>query len=104
MSDLSAPTHAHPFGHPSSVEPNTRGAWKAVFTVVERPASGAGGERKKLWVRIGTAFPNRNSMTVRLDASPVNGELVIKDPLPTDPARGRSLRGGRFAPDDPETP
>jgi hypothetical protein len=49
--------------------------WKAVYTIVERP-----GLQKKLWVRVGTAFPNRDqSMNVKLDAVPTNGTLHIRD-------------------------
>ena len=51
---------------------------KDVFTVIERP-----GAKKSFWVRIGTAFVNRDdSLTVKLDAFPVNGTLNIRDPLP----------------------
>ncbi len=49
--------------------------WKAVYTIVERT-----GMDKKLWIRIGTAFVNRDqSLNVRLDASPTNGQLHIRD-------------------------
>src|SRR5258708_39672456 len=56
-------------------EPRT---WKAVYTIVERP-----GLEKKLWIRIGTAFINRDqSINVRLDATPTNGQLQIRDAEP----------------------
>ena len=39
---------------------------------------------KSIWVRIGAAFPNRDGkgFNVRLDALPLDGELVIREPLP----------------------
>jgi hypothetical protein len=47
---------------------------KAVFTVVDR------GPGKSFWIRVGTGFTNRDgSLTVRLDAIPVNGTLQIRD-------------------------
>jgi hypothetical protein len=52
-------------------------AWKAVYTVVERP------NNRTQWVRIGTAFENRDgSLRVLLDALPVNGTLHIRDSEP----------------------
>ena len=54
--------------------------YQEVFTIVERPDS-----EKARWVRIGAAFPNKDgSITVRLDALPVNGLLNIRDPKPND--------------------
>jgi len=68
--------------------------WKAVYTIVER------GPEKKYWVRIGTAFVNRDhSINVKLDASPTNGQLHIRDAdplperLPPRPAREFSSLG-----------
>jgi hypothetical protein len=53
--------------------------WKAVYTVVDRA-----GTEKKFWIRVGTAFVNRDeSLTVKLDSLPVNGQLQIRD---ADPA------------------
>ncbi len=47
---------------------------KAVFTVVER---GAG---KSYWVRVGVGFVNRDgSITLKLDAIPVNATLQVRD-------------------------
>jgi hypothetical protein len=47
--------------------------WKAVYTIVERNG-------KSFWIRIGTAFVNRDqSLTVRLDAQPCNGQLHIRE-------------------------
>ena len=52
---------------------------KDVFTVVEDPKD----QSKAYWNRIGNAFVNRDgSLKVRLNALPVNGELVIRDPKP----------------------
>lgn len=40
---------------------------------------------KKLWVRIGSAFRNRDgSINVQLDAVPVNGTLHIRQVAPTE--------------------
>ena len=49
--------------------------WKAVYTIVDK-----GQEKRAFWLRIGTAFINRDlSMTVKLDAAPLNGSLHIRD-------------------------
>lgn len=54
--------------------------YKLVYTIVEK------GPNRKYWLRVGIAFPNRDgSMTVRLDASPTNGQLHIRDPEPYAP-------------------
>ena len=53
-------------------------AKKVVYTVTDR------GDRH-FWTRIGVAVVNRDgSLTVRLDAVPVNGTLQIRD---DDPSR-----------------
>jgi hypothetical protein len=65
---------------------------KAVYTIVQRP-----GMEKRLWVRIGTAFVNRDySLNVKLDASPTNGELHIRDADPPGslPSRRNPDMGG----------
>lgn len=60
---------------------------KIAYTVVERDK-----DRRPFWVRIGVAFVNRDgSLTVRLDAVPVNGRLQIRDYQPRD-ARETSAR------------
>lgn len=47
---------------------------KAVYTIIEREG------KKPQWVRIGIAFVNRDaSLTVHLDAYPVNGKLHIRE-------------------------
>ena len=58
--------------------------WKAVYTIVERHGSASnGGDRqgspeRKFWVRVGTAFVNRDqSLNVHLDAAPTNGALAL---------------------------
>jgi hypothetical protein len=46
---------------------------KHVYTVTER-------NEKSFWTKIGMAFQNRDgSLTVRLDAVPINGVLQIRD-------------------------
>ena len=69
-----------------SSTPEGQRALKVVYTIVERP-----GVEKKFWVRIGSAFVNRDqSLNVKLDASPTNGQLHIRDYEPYDPNRRRS--------------
>lgn len=47
---------------------------KTIYTIVERK------DGKSYWVRIGTGFVNRDgSVTVKLDAIPVNGVLQVRD-------------------------
>jgi hypothetical protein len=54
---------------------------QAVYTVVPRA------EGRDLWLRIGSAFPNRDgSLTVYLDAVPINGRLQIREYQPRDGA------------------
>jgi len=56
----------------------------AVYTVVPKP------EGKDLWLRVGSAFPNRDgSLTVFLDAVPINGRLQIREYQPRDGASTR---------------
>jgi hypothetical protein len=63
---------------PSGTSAEGKVTWKAVFTVTER-AKG-----KRMWLRIGIAFVNRDgSMTIRLDALPQNGQLIVRDPFPS---------------------
>jgi hypothetical protein len=47
--------------------------YKDVFSIVDRPG------RKPYWFRIGVAFDNGHSLSVKLDAFPKNGEVVIRD-------------------------
>lgn len=67
-----------------------------VYTIVEREK-----DRKKFWVRIGTAFRNRDgSLNAMLDAVPTNGSLHIREhrPLPRI-AEGRSAEASTLAAD-----
>ena len=46
-----------------------------VYTIVEKE-----GQQKSFWVRVGTAFVNRDgSINAYLDALPVNGRLHIRE-------------------------
>jgi hypothetical protein len=72
---------------PEKPEPTKK--WKAVYTIVERE-----GLSKPYWVRIGIAFINQDqSLAVKLDAVPTNGNLHIRDPEPYDPTRARRNNG-----------
>ncbi len=67
---------------PLSVDPPR--TWRPVYTIIERGAD------KRYWLRIGTAFDNRDkSVNLKLDALPVNGQLQIRDSEPYDPSRRR---------------
>lgn len=56
------------------------GERQAVYTVSPR-----GEGKKDFWCRIGTAFTNRDgSLSVLLDANPVNGKLVIRREEPKE--------------------
>lgn len=69
--------------------PEAKRTHKAVYTIVKRP----GEESKSFWIRIGTAFVNHDlSLNVRLDASPTNGQLHIRDAEPYDPNRVAARR------------
>lgn len=62
--------------------------YKVVYTIVERAR-----DQKKFWLRIGAAFTNRDgSLNVHLDATPVNGQLQIRDYQPLED-RGRRSEG-----------
>lgn len=48
---------------------------KVVYTVIDRENG------RSFWARIGGAWVNRDgSLTIRLDALPVNGVLQVRDP------------------------
>src|SRR5262245_34810331 len=52
---------------------------RAVYAVVPKP------EGKDVWLRVGSAFENRDgSVSVLLDAVPVGGKLQIRDYQPRD--------------------
>lgn len=58
---------------------------QAVYAVVPKP------EGKDVWLRVGSAFPNRDgSVTVLLDAIPTNGRLQIRDYQPRDQPSSRA--------------
>ncbi len=65
---------------------------KEVWTVCPR-----GEGKKDFWLRVGTAFENRDgSWSLMLDALPVNGKLIMREPReePRDdasPVRARGL-------------
>ena len=60
--------------------------YKQVYTIVERE-----GQEKNRWVRIGVAFVNRDqSLNIKLNALPVNGQLHVRDPLPNDKPKGEA--------------
>ena len=59
---------------------------KDVYTIMKAVEG-----RKDRWVRIGIGFLNRdNSITVKLDATPTNGTLHIRDYVRKDNWRGDS--------------
>lgn len=52
---------------------------------------------KSYWTKIGMAFANKNGgFSLRLDALPVNGEIVLLPPKPRDEQGGNT--GGSRAP------
>lgn len=58
-----------------------------VYTIVEREK-----DKKKLWVRIGSAFRNRDgSLNAMLDAVPTNGSLHIRELRPLPPRESIGL-------------
>ena len=75
--------------HMQATEPR---GWKAVYTIVERQ----GAEKKSYWVRIGSAFVNKDqSLNVKLDAMPVNGALHIREVDEEELERARARREAR---------
>jgi hypothetical protein len=64
----------------------------AVYTITEREKDG-----KKFWVRLGTAFRNRDgSLNATLDGMPTNGTLHIRELRPNEHPRdgGPAREGG----------
>ena len=63
---------------------------KEVWTVSPR-----GEGKKDFWLRVGTAFENRDgSWSIVLDALPVHGKLIVRDERPRDEEaapRGREM-------------
>ena len=67
---------------PVAVPSNNGSTTKIVYTVVERHP------HKSFWTRIGAAFVNRDgSLTVKLDAVPINGTMQIRDWTPREDTR-----------------
>ncbi|MBL8601795.1 MAG: hypothetical protein JNK72_07720 [Myxococcales bacterium] len=61
----------------SAAQGNGRSPAKWVYTVIERD------NQRSVWTRIGAGWINRDgSMTLKLDALPVNGTLQVRDPEP----------------------
>jgi len=52
--------------------------WR-VSTVVNDPDSG-----KDRWTNIGVAFNNNETITVLVDAAPINGKLILSKPKPKE--------------------
>jgi hypothetical protein len=51
---------------------------KAVYSLVERTSANTG--TKTYWTRVGVGFVNRDgSITLRLDAIPINGQLQVRE-------------------------
>ena len=60
---------------------------KVVFTVVDR------GQGKSFWTRVGVGFVNRDgSITLKLDAIPVNGTLQVREWEPAERFNGAGPR------------
>lgn len=50
---------------------------KNVYSIVERKKDG-----KRFWLRIGHGVENKDgSLDIYLDAMPINGRLVVRDPI-----------------------
>lgn len=61
-------------------------SWRPVYAIVER-------DGKTYWPRIGAAFDNSDgSVTLKLDALPVSGQLQIRDRRDFDGEPPRSRR------------
>jgi hypothetical protein len=73
----------------SNPQPANGKTKRVAYTVVDR------GEGKSFWLRVGTAFENRDgSLNVYLDAIPVNGRLQIREYQPDDERDSNHGRGG----------
>ncbi len=61
---------------------------KAVFTVRQR-----GEGQKAFWCRVGSAFVNKDgSLSILLDALPLDGKLVVREEVPRDADDARRPR------------
>jgi len=60
----------------SASSTTSRSPAKHVYTVIDREGGG-----RSFWTRIGAGWINRDgSLTLKLDALPVNGTLQVRDP------------------------
>lgn len=65
---------------------------KIVYVVSDRRS-------RRFWTRIGVAFTNSDgSVSVKLEAIPVSGEMQIRDYVPRD--EGAAARSSRSSPED----
>jgi len=65
-----------------------QGKMKIVYAITSREAKPGNGATtpRKYWSRVGVAFVNRDgSLSVKLEALPVSGELHIRDYVPPAP-------------------
>ena len=70
------------------LEENSQRGVKLAYTIVKRDKDG-----RKFWVRVGAAFVDRDgSLSVRLDAMPVNDQLHIRDYQPSGNRDGAPQR------------
>ena len=78
MSQITKEPNNKPLHHSNNPRPVR--SLKAVYTIIQME-----GVEKSRWVRIGTAYVNRDqSLSVYLDALPVNHKLHIRElPEPT---------------------
>ncbi len=57
---------------------------KDVYTIIRNGKE----DNKDYWQRVGSAFVNKDgSLSVKLNANPINGELHIRDPRPNGGAK-----------------
>lgn len=76
------------------MEPTKSHTPLAVYTITEREKDG-----KKFWVRLGTAFRNRDgSLNATLDGMPTNGTLHIRELRANDAPREGGRSEDRSAP------
>lgn len=55
---------------------------KEVFSLTEYQKDG---QKKTRWTKVGVGFENKDgSLSIMLDALPVNGRLQVRDPRPKD--------------------
>ena len=77
---------------------------KAVWTMVERTLTGSGAT-KSYWTRVGVGFVNRDgSITLRLDALPINGTLQVREWEPYERRQEGTDPAARPRPRAPQAP